>query len=83
MLVRTFPFEPLDSLAKPTRYTDFQFFLCAEAIVHTENFIRRSINALQHSYIQVVWLVHLSFGFLNVADFKAFVPDSNFARARI
>ena len=33
LLVRTFPFEPLDSLAKPTRYADFQFFLCAQAIV--------------------------------------------------
>jgi len=49
-------------------------------IVHTENFIRRSINAMQHCYIQVVWLVRLSFGFLNVADLKAFVPDSIFAR---
>jgi hypothetical protein len=26
---------------------------------------------MQHCYIRVVWLVHLSFGFLNVADFKA------------
>ena len=33
LLVRTFPFEPLDSLAKSTRYADFQFFLCAQAIV--------------------------------------------------
>jgi hypothetical protein len=33
LLVRTFPFEQLDSLAKPTRYAAFQFFLCAQAIV--------------------------------------------------
>jgi hypothetical protein len=27
-------------------------------IVHTENFIRRSINAMQHCYILIVWLDH-------------------------
>jgi len=32
LLLRTLPFELLDSLAKPTRPGGFQFFLCAQAI---------------------------------------------------
>src|SRR5882762_8318390 len=32
--------------------------------VHTENFIRRSINAMQHCYIQIVWLVRPQFRLL-------------------
>jgi hypothetical protein len=32
--------------------------------VHTENFIRRSINAIQHCYIMIVWLVRPQFRLL-------------------
>jgi len=34
------------------------------SIVHTENFIRRSINAMQHCYIQIVWLARPPFRLL-------------------
>ena len=61
----------VDLPRKPSRYRGVPSLPAGETLpVHTENLIRRSNNAMQHCYIRVVWLVHLSFGFLNVADFK-------------